>query len=166
MLVRTPSSRNSRSLLVWRAQPLWKTVWQFLTTLNVLLLYDPAIVLLGIYSQELKTFVVVQLLSRVQLFVTPWTAAHQTPLSFTVSQSLQKFMCIEMVMLSNHLILWLHFLLLPSIFPSIRVFSSEKLALCTRWSKYWASASVLPVNIQGWFSLGLTGLISLQSKGL
>ena len=57
--------------------------------------------LLGIYSQELKTFVVVQLLSRVQLFVTPWTAAHQTPLSFTTSQHLLKFMSIESVKLMS-----------------------------------------------------------------
>ena len=103
----------------------------------------------------------------VRLFVTPWTAAHQTPLSFAVSQSLLKFMCIEMVMLSNHLILCRPLILLPSIFPSIRVFSNE-LALCIRWPSTGASAlpSVLPMSIQGWFPLGLTGLISLQSKGL
>ena len=88
-------------------------------------------------------------------------------LSSTISQSLLYFMSIEMVMLSNHLILCCPLLLLPSIFPSIRVFSNE-LALHIRWPKYWASASatVLPTNIQGWFPLGLTGLISLQFKGL
>ena len=79
---------------------------------------------------------VVQLLSCVQLFVTPWTAAHQIPLSFTVSLSLLKLMSIELVMLSNHLTLY-HPLLLPSIFPSIRVFSSES-ALHIRWPKYWS----------------------------
>ena len=79
--------------------------------------------------------VAVQSLSRVRLFVTPWTAAHQASLSFTMSQSLLKFMSIESVMLPNHLILCL--LLLPSIFPSIRIFSNE-LALHIRWQKYWS----------------------------
>ena len=79
--------------------------------------------------------VVVQLLSCVQLFVTPWTAAHQASLSFTISQSLLKLMSIESVMSSNHLILCHPLLLLPSIFPSIRVFSNESV-LCTRWPKY------------------------------
>ena len=89
--------------------------------------------------------------------------------SFTVSQSLLRFMSIESVMLSNHLILCLPLLLLTSILPSIRVFYNE-LALRIRWPKIGASVSasvsVLPVNSQGWFPLGLTGLISLQSKGL
>ena len=75
-------------------------------------------------------FVVIQSLSCVQLFVTPWVAACQAPLSFTVSWSLLMFMSIELVMLSNHLIIC-HPLLLLSIFPSIRVFSSE-LAICIR----------------------------------
>ena len=68
---------------------------------------------------------------------------------------------------SNHLILCCPLLLLPSIFPSIRVFSNES-ALCIRWSRFWSfsSTSVLPVNIQDWFPLGWTGWISLQSKGL
>ena len=77
---------------------------------------------------------VVQLLSCVQLFVTWWTAAWQAPLSFTTSQCLLKFMSIESVILSNHLILCHHLLILPSIFPSIRVFSKES-ALCIRWPK-------------------------------
>ena len=74
---------------------------------------------------------------------------------------------IESVMLSNHFILCYPFLLRPSIFPNTRVFSNE-LVLCIRWPNFGASASVsvLPKNIQGWFPLGLTGLISLQSKGL
>ena len=103
--------------------------------------------------------------SRVRLFVTPWTAALQASLSWTISQSLPKFMSIESVMPSNHLILCP--LLLPSVFPSIRVFSNES-AVSIRWPKYWdfSSASVLPKNIQGWFPLALTGLISLLSKGL
>ena len=81
--------------------------------------------------------VVVQFLSHVRFFVTPWTAASQTPLSFTISWRLLRFMSIELVMLSNHLILCFPLLFLPSIFPSIRVFSSE-LALHIRWSKYWS----------------------------
>ena len=87
-------------------------------------------------------FVVVQLLSHVQLFATPWTAACQSSLSFTISWSLLKLMPIESVMPSNHLILCrpLHFL--PSIFPSIRVFSNES-ALRIRWPKYF---SISPSN--------------------
>ena len=78
---------------------------------------------------------VVQLLSCVRLFATPWTAARQASLSFTISQSLLKLVSIESVMPSNYLILCLP-LLLPSIFPSIRFFSSES-ALCIRWPEYW-----------------------------
>ena len=74
--------------------------------------------------------------------------ACQAPLSTTISQSLLKFMFIELVMLSNHLILCASVLLLPSIYPSIRVFSNES-ALGIRWPKIGASASVLPVNTQG-----------------
>ena len=100
-------------------------------------------------------------------FVIPGTAGCQALLSLTSSWSLLKFMSIQSVMLSNHLILCHLLLLLPSIFPSTRVFSSE-LALPIRWPKTGtsASASILPMNIQGWFLLGLTGLISLLSKGL
>ena len=93
-------------------------------------------------------------------------STSQPSLLFTISQHLLKLMSIESMMLSNHLILCRQ-LLLPSIFASIRVFSSES-DLPIRWPKYWSfnSASVLPVNVQGWFPLGLTGLISLLSKGL
>ena len=95
---------------------------------------------------------------------TPWTAACQAPLSATVSWSLLKFVSIELVMLSNHLVLCCLILLLPSIFPSIRVFSNES-ALYIRWSKYW-SFSISPSNEYSqlisfrndWFDL-------LQSKG-
>ena len=66
---------------------------------------------------------------------------------------------------SNHFILCCPFIFLPLIFPSIRAFSNE-LALCIRWSKYWSFSKVLPMNILGWFPLGLTGLISLLSNGL
>ena len=81
--------------------------------------------------------VVVQLLSCVWVFVIPWIATHQAPLTFTISRSLLKLISIELVMLSNHFILWCLFLLLPSIFPSIRVFSSES-PLLIRWPKYWS----------------------------
>ena len=108
----------------------------------------------------------VQLLSHVQLFVTPWTAACQASLSITNSQSLPKLMFIESVMPSNHLILCCPLLLLPSIFPSIRVFSNES-ALCIRWPKYWSfSFNISLSNTQDWSPLGWTGWISLQSKGL
>ena len=89
--------------------------------------------------------VVVRLLSHVRLFVSPWTAAHQASLSFTISQSLLKLMSIESVMPPNHLILCCS-LFLPSIFPSIRVFSKESV-LCIRWPKYWSfSFSICPSN--------------------
>ena len=81
--------------------------------------------------------VVVQLLSFVQLFVTPWTVAHKTPLSSTISWSLLKFMSVESVILSNCLILCRPLLLLPSVFPSIRVFSNES-AVCITWQGYWS----------------------------
>ena len=86
----------------------------------------------------------VQSLSPVRLFATSWTAAHQTPLSFTISQSLLKLMSIELVMPSNHLILCCPLLLIPSVFPSIRVFSNE-LVLHIRWPKNW-SFSFSPSN--------------------
>ena len=148
--------------------------------------------------------ILVQSLIHIWLFVTPWIAIHQASLSFTVSGSLLKLMSIELMMPTNHLILC-HFLhLMSSIFPNIRVFSSES-ALHIRWPKYWSfsfsicpsneysmisfrigwfdllavhrtlkslllhrssKASVLSVNIRGWFPLGLTGLISLLFKGL
>ena len=108
-------------------------------------------------------FVVFQLLNHVWLFVTLWTIACQAPLSSAISWSLFKLMSIESVMLSNHLILCCPLLLLPSVFPSIKVFSNE-LVLLIRWPKYW-SFSVSPSN-KGWLLLGLTGLISLLSKGL
>ena len=88
----------------------------------------------------------VQSLSCVRLFVTPWTAACQAFLSITNSQSLPKLISIESVMPSNHLILCRPLLLLPSIFPSIRVFSNES-ALCIRWPKYWSlSFNISPSN--------------------
>ena len=88
----------------------------------------------------------VQSLSRVQLFATPWTVARKASLSITNSWSLLKLMSIESVMPSSHLILCRPLLLLLSIFPSIRVFSSESV-LCIRWSNYWSfSFSISPSN--------------------
>ena len=97
----------------------------------------------------------VQLLSRVRLFVTPWTAAHQASLSITNSWSPPKLMSIELVMLFNHLILCRPHLLLSSVPPSIRVFSNES-ALCIRWPKYWSfSFNISPSNEH-------SGLISIS----
>ena len=93
-----------------------------------------------------KCSIVVQLLSRVQLSATPWTTAYQASLSSTVSWSLLKLMSIESVMPSSHLIICHSLLLLPSVFPSIRVFSSES-ALHIRWPKYWSfNFSINPSN--------------------
>ena len=86
----------------------------------------------------------VQLLSRIQLFVTQWTAACQASLSFIISQSLLRLMSVELVLPSKYLILYCPLLLLPSIFPSISVFSIESV-LCIRWPKYWSfSFSINP----------------------
>ena len=91
-------------------------------------------------------FIVVQSPSCVRLFATPWTVAHQVSLFFTISQSMLILMPLESVIPSNHLILCHLLLLLPSIFPSIRVLSSES-ALCIRWPKYWSfSFSICPSN--------------------
>ena len=107
----------------------------------------------------MDSFVVVQLLSRVQLFATPWTAAHQASLSITNSWSLLKLMFIKLVMPSNHFILCHPFLFLPSIFRSIRVFSNE-LALRIRWPKYWSFRfSISPSN-------EYSGLISFRMDWL
>ena len=98
----------------------------------------------------------VQSPSHVQLFGTPWTAAHQAALSLTISRSLRKFMFIALVMLSSHLILWRPLLLLPSIFPSIRDFSNES-SVHIRWVKYQSfSFSISP-------SSEYSGLRSLKS---
>ena len=102
-------------------------------------------------------------LSCVQLFAASWTAACQASLSFTISQSLLKLMSTESVMSSNYLILCRPFLLLPSIFPSIRVFSKES-ALRIRWSKYW-SFSISPSNDCSWlisFRMDWLDLLAVQ----
>ena len=110
---------------------------------------------------------VVQWLSQVRLFATPWTAARQASLSFTISQSLLKLMSIELVTPSNHLILCCPFIFLPSIFPSIRVFSNESV-LRIRWPEYWSFSFITsPSNeYSGLISFRIDGLISLLSKRL
>ena len=113
---------------------------------------------LGIFSS-------VQSLSRVQLFVTQWTAAHQASLSITTSQSLLQLISIELVMPSNHLILCHPLLLLPSTFPSIRVFSNESV-LYIRWPKYWSfSFNISPSKeYSGLISFRLDWLDLLQCR--
>ena len=108
---------------------------------------------------------VVHLPSHAQLFETPWTAAGQASLSITNSWSLLTLTSIELVMPSNHFILC-HPLLMPSIFPNIKVFSNESVLRISQSTGASASALVLPMNIQDWFPLGLTGLISLLSREL
>ena len=108
----------------------------------------------------------VQLLTVVQVFAAPWTVAHQASLSFIGSQSLLNCVSIELMMPSNHLILCHPCLLLPSTFPSIRIFSNESV-LCIRWLKYRSFSSRGTSNEDsGFISFRLTGLISLLSKGL
>ena len=104
--------------------------------------------------------------SHVQLFATLWIDAKQSSLSFSISQSLLKFMFIESVMPCNHLILCRPILLLPSIFPRIRVISNE-LAVHIRWPKYWSiSFNISPSNEHPGLISFRTGWISLQSNGL
>ena len=106
---------------------------------------------------------VVQLIC-IQLFATQWTEAGMAPLSFTIIWNLLKLMSIASLMLSSHLI-YCHLLLLSlSVFPSIKVFYNE-LVFTSGGQSIEASASVLQMNMQGWFPLGLTDLISLMSKG-
>ena len=114
--------------------------------------------------------IVVHSLSHVQIFAAPWTAACQAPLSSTISQRLLTLMSIELVMLSNHLIFCCPLLLLTSIFPSIRDLPrfpmSQFLSSGDQSIEASASASVLLMNIQGLFPLGLTGLVSMYFRGL
>ena len=118
------------------------------------------------YSTTRRNFVVIQSLSRVQLFVTPWTTVHQASLSFITSQSLLRFMSIEPVMTSNYLMVCHPLLLLPSILPSNRVFSSES-ALCITWPTYWCF-SISPSNEYSglisfridWFDLAVQGTLN------
>ena len=113
----------------------------------------------------INRFSLVQLLSCVQLFTTPWNAAHQASLSITNSNSLLKLMSIELVVPFNHLILCRPILLPPSIFPSIRVFA-YKSVLCITWPKYWSfSFNLSPSNEYSWlisFRMGWLDLLAVQ----
>ena len=115
-------------------------------------------------EQNRSSFVVAQLLSRVQLFATPWTEEFQASLSFTITWSLLKLMFIRSMMSSN-LILCHPLLLLPSIFPSIKVFSNESAPHIT-WPMYWSFSISASNEYSEQIFLGLTGFISLQFKGL
>ena len=106
-----------------------------------------------------STVLDVQLLSHVLLFAILWSAALQASLSFTVSQSLLKLMSIELVILSNHLILCRPLLLLPSVFPSIRVFANES-PVCIRWPKYWSFSFNISLSSE------YSGLISFRMDWL
>ena len=102
---------------------------------------------------------IAQFISCVWLFATPWTAAHQAFLSFTISQSSLKLMSVESMMPSNHLILCHRLLLPPSVFPSIRVFSEESV-LCIRWPKYWSFSFSISASNE------YSGLISFRMDWL
>ena len=129
----------------------------------------PVLKIVVTFELDFSKAVVVQLLSHVWFYVIPWTAAWLASLSFTISQSLLKLKSIESVMPYNHFILCCSLLLLPSICPSIRVFSNE-LAVHIRWPKYWSinfSFSISPSNeYSGLISFRMDWFISLQSKGL
>ena len=128
--------RTYRSLLCLRTFTLNVSLLGLLIGLALLISSGIALTLMYFLYQS------VQLLSRDQFFVTPWTAAHQASLSITNSQSLLKLISIELVMPSNHFILSCPLLLLPSIFPCIRVFSNES-ALCIRWPKNWSFSFII-----------------------
>ena len=151
-ITKPSTCKKSSSIAPWAEPVVWG--WQFPTEWS------------NGWTRHWEAFAaVVHSLSLVQLFKTPWTAARQVSLSFTSSQSLLKFVFIESMMLSNHLILCHPLLLLPSIFPSTRVFSNE-LALHIRWSKYWSfSFSISPSNEYSGlisFRIDWFGLLAVQ----
>ena len=134
--------------------------YKFLSLIYLIILYHPCSLFIVMF------IVVLQSLSPVQLFKTPWTAASQASLSFTISQRLLKLMSIESVMTCKHLALCHSLLLLPSIFPSIRVFSNESV-LCIRWPKYRnLSFSISPFNeYSGLISFRIDWLDPLAVQG-
>ena len=124
-------------------------------------------ILLNENLPEIVIKVVVQLLSCIWLFATPWTTVHQASLSFIITQSFLKLISTESVMISNNFILWYPLLSCPQFLPASRSFPVCWL-FASGGQSIGASVSalVLLMNIQGWYPLGLTGLSSLQSKGL
>ena len=149
--------------LVWCSQSPWSNLWREKYGSEKVWYKSP---ILGsrVWGSWISS---VQSLSHVWLFATPWTAAHQASLSFTNSRSLLKLMSITSVMPTNHLILCRPLRLLPSIFPSTGSFQMSQFFTSGGQSiGVSALASVLPMNIQDWFPLGLTGWVSLQSKEL
>ena len=137
--------------------------WVFRVWLEISTLLKPHLILITILAKPSFSRVpvlvqLVQLLGHVRPFATPWTAAHQASLSITNSRSLLKLLSIKSVMPSSHLILCHPLLLLPSIFPSIRVFSNESVLHIT-WPKYWSFSYSIRTSSE------YSGLISLQSKG-
>ena len=149
MLLNSPSSRKLAVEVVQdhsHEKTTARNGWVPFSTKTTLIIWNCIIEMPQVNEDSYKQrfFVVVQSLSRVWLFETPWAAACQAALPFTISQSLLKFMSIESVTSSNHLTRCHPLHLLPSIFPSIRVFSNE-LALCIRWPNYWSfSFSISP----------------------
>ena len=157
----------------WKGSPLWENIH----SICEITLQAPTAICYNTILTEISLWMIhsvnsVQSLSRIQLFVTPWTAAQQASLSIKNSQNPPNSMSIESVMPSKHLILCHPLLFLPSIFLSISVFSNES-ALCNRWPKYWIFSLSISLSNEhpGLFfpmntPLGWTGWISLQSKGL
>ena len=117
------------------------------------------------FNSNRELVVAVQSLNRVWLFATPWTATRQASLSFTISWSLLRLMSIELVMPSNYLVLCCPFSSCLQSFPASEYFPMHQL-FALGGQRIGPSASIFPMNIQHWFPLGWTGLISLQSKGL
>ena len=152
-----PSHQGSPRILEWVAYPVSSVSSRPASQADSLpLSYQGSPVTTPLNYFFWHAVVVVQSPSHVWLFATPWTAARQVSLSFTTHRNLFKLMSFESMMPSNHLILCCPLLLLPSIFPSIRVFSNE-LALCIRWPKYWSfSFSISPSN-------EYSGLISFKT---
>ena len=140
----------TQRLTVW-LQTLFKVWRSILSILTAISTMSPG----QLQQPRLRTFFIVQSLSRVQLFATPWTAAHQASLSITSSRSLLKLMSIESVMPSNHLTLCHPLLLLPSIFSSIRIFSSESV-LGIRQPEYWSFSFSISLSTE------YSGLISFR----
>ena len=157
------SSVQSLSCVRLSATP-WIAAFMFITLICSWWM-TPFIIIKFLLLSLVTIFVLVQSLSWFQLFLIPWTAAREASLSITSSRGLLKLKSVKLVMSSNHLIICCSFLLLPSIFRASGSFKMSQVYIL-RGQSFRASLSVLPMNIQDWFPLRLTGLISLHSKGL